>query len=449
MFDNLKIDSWQKGVLYLVTIAVLAGLYFLAKKKVHFSIRVLIGLVLGLSVGLIFGSIASVIRPIGQLYTRMIQMIVIPLVFTAIIKSFTSMHDTNKLKKIGLKTIFWLLSTTAIATVIGLLFAYFAGIGKGFDISIPDGWTPRNVTAIEQVILDFFPSNVFSSIVNNAVIPVIVFALFVSIAIIVESKRKPEQMKTFKDFNESVNRIMNRITKFVIAYTPYAVFAFMAHAAARNDFEVLKLLGWYILIVYAAMIFHFIFVQLVLVRLVGRVSPIQFIKNFYPAQVVAFTTQSSYGTMPITIKSMTNRMGISERVANFVGSIGANVGMNACGGIFPAAVAIFTANAYGIELTVAHYAILVLTTTIASIGIAGVPGVATIAATVTLSAVGLPLEGIALIAGVDALIDMGRTAVNVTGAGVTGLLVARSEKEFDIDKFNEKNTKESALSEEA
>lgn len=451
MFENYKIDSLNKALLYVVTIAVIALLMFFSKKNIKFSFRVLTGLVLGGVVGFIFGStmttvdgkettIIETIRPIGQLYLKLIQMIVIPLVLTSVIKSFTSVNDMTKLRRIGLKSIFWLLSTTAVATLIGFGFASIFGLGKGF---VTEGdYTPRAITMIEDVILGFFPNNIFAALTGTAVIPVVVFGLLVSVAILGESKRHPERVKPFLDFNESFNRIMIRITKMVIKLTPYAVFTFMAYAVARNNIEVLKDLGIYILVMYLAMAFHFVVVQMGLISL-HQLSPIQFIKNFGEAMTVAFTTQSSYGTLPVTSRVLKEKVGASDTVVDFVAPIGANVGMNACGGIFPAVVAVITANAYGIEFSFVQVIVLVLTTTIASIGIAGVPGIATIAATVTLSALGLPIEGIALVVAVDALIDMGRTMINVTGAGVVATIVAKSEKELNEKVYNGDVTLES------
>ena len=447
MFNNYFIDSWQKGILYLVTILVIALLWFLAKKKVKFSYRVLISLAIGILVGLLLGpvktdingeqtTIMATIRPIGQLYLRLIQMVVMPLVLTSIIRSFTSMEDTNVLKRIGLKTIFWLLLTTAIATIIGFLFAYIPDLGKGFVQLTP----PREpvIQSIENVILNFFPNNIFGALTGNVAIPVVVFGIFVAIAIIVESKRHPERVKPFLDVNNSFNDIIVRITKFILRLTPYAVFSFITYAIGRNDVQMLKQLGIYILLIHGAMLFHFIFVQMGLL-FINRINPIKFLTNFWPAMVVAFSTQSSYGTMPVNIKTLEERVGVDTKIANFVAPIGANVGLNACGGIFPAMVAVITVNSMGGTFTLVQALVLVLTTTIASIGIAGVPGIATIAAAVTLSALGLPIEGIALVAAVDPLIDMSRTMINVVGSGITATLVAKSEKELNFDIFNKDN----------
>lgn len=436
-------DDWQKGLLFFITILVIALLIFLKKKKMKFSYRVIIAMVLGAVVGLIFGSykmdvngndvtIITTIRPIGQLYLRLIQMVIMPLVLTAIIKSFTSLESTDKLKKIGVKTLFWLLLTTAIATVIGLAFATIFGLGKGFDIG--DGAT-RVPTPIQDVILGFFPNNIVTALSGNVAIPVVVFGIFISIAFMIESKRNAERVKPFIEFNNSLNQLMTRITKMVIQLTPYAVFSFMAYAVGRNNIDVLKDLGIYVLVIYGAMLFHFIFVQMGLLG-ANKISPIKFVKNFSHAMTMAFVTQSSYGTMPISIKALEEEVGVSSRVANFVAPIGANVGMNACGGIFPAMVAVITANAAGIPLGIFELLLIVVVTTISSIGIAGVPGIATIAATVTLASLGLPIEGILIVAAVDPLVDMGRTMINVVGVGVSATLVAKSEKELDIEIFN-------------
>lgn len=435
MFDNLIIDSWQKGVLYIVTILSFILLHILARKRLKFSYRVLIALGLGLVVGLTLGPASSTIRPIGQLYVRLITMVVIPLVFFSILRSFTSLGTTGKLRNIALWSLFWLLSTTAVATILGLLGASIFQIGKEFDVS-DIVYTPREITPIENVILSLFPNNIIAHMSANQVIPIIIFAIFIALAINFEIKRRPEKVKPITDFIEAGNTVMIRVTKTVIKFTPYGVFALIAHAASRNDLDTLKTLAIYIGLMYGVMLIHFLFIQLGLISVVGRLNPLKFVKNVYPAQIVALTTQSSYGTLPVTVKTLTDRVGVSERIASFVGPIGANVGMNACGGIFPAMVAIFTANAFGINLVFTDYLLIVFTTTIASIGIAGVPGIATIASTVVLATLGLPIEGIALVAGVDALIDMGRTAVNVTGTMVAATLTAKKEGELDLNIFN-------------
>lgn len=434
MFVNLAIDSWQKAVLYVVTLLAILLLHFLAKRKVKFSYRVLVALGLGLLTGIALGSVSTTIRPIGQLYVRLISMVVIPLVFVSILRSFTQLGTSEKLKSISVRSLFWLLSTTAVATALGLVAALLFEIGKGFDVS-DIVYTPREVVPIETVLLNLFPNNIVAHMVNNQMIPVIIFAVFIALSINFEARRKPEAVKPVTDLIEASSKVMVGVTKMVIKFTPYGVFALMANAAGRNNIETLKSLLVYILLMYGVMLIHFVFVQLGLIAVVGKLNPIQFVKNIFPAQVVAFTSQSSYGTLPVTVKTLTDRNGVSEKIASFVAPLGANIGMNACGGIFPAMVAIFTANAFGINLQFTDYILIIFTTTIASIGIAGVPGIATIAATVVLATLGLPIEGIALVAGVDALIDMGRTAINVTGTMVSATLTAKKENELDLEVY--------------
>ena len=434
MFVNLAIDSWQKAVLYVVTLLAILLLHFLAKRKVKFSYRVLVALGLGLLTGIALGSVSTTIRPIGQLYVRLISMVVIPLVFVSILRSFTQLGTSEKLKSISVRSLFWLLSTTAVATALGLAAALLFEIGKGFDVS-DIVYTPREVVPIETVLLNLFPNNIVAHMVNNQMIPVIIFAIFIALSINFEARRKPEAVKPVTDLIEASSKVMVGVTKMVIKFTPYGVFALMANAAGRNNIETLKSLLVYILLMYGVMLIHFVFVQLGLIAVVGKLNPIQFVKNIFPAQVVAFTSQSSYGTLPVTVKTLTDRNGVSEKIASFVAPLGANIGMNACGGIFPAMVAIFTANAFGINLQFTDYILIIFTTTIASIGIAGVPGIATIAATVVLATLGLPIEGIALVAGVDALIDMGRTAINVTGTMVAATLTAKKENELDLEVY--------------
>lgn len=435
MFENLAITSLSVLLVYLFSIVVFVVLWKLSKHRVSFSKRVLFALLMGLILGSIFQQDATIIRPVGQLYVRLIMMVVIPLVFTSIIKSFTDLRDINKVKTIGLRSLFWLLFTTAIATSLALVAATAFQLGSSFDVTNIT-YTPREVVPIEQVILNLVPNNIVAHMASNQMIPVILFALAIAIAMLLESRKNEEKVAPFKNLIDSAQSVMVRLTKMVIRFTPYGVFALIANAAGRNNIETLKALGLYIIVFYGLMIFHFFVVHLGLITFVGKLNPVRFMKNIYPAQVVGFTSQSSYGTLPVTIETLTTRVGVHDRIASFVGPLGANVGMNACGGMFPAFVAVITANAFGLELVFVDYLLIVLTTVIASIGIAGVPGIASIAATVVLVALGLPLEGIGLVIGVDALVDMGRTALNITGTMVSATLTAIKEKDFDYDVFN-------------
>ena len=420
-------------LMYLLAAVVFALIFFLGKKKVDFSIRVLTAMALGIVVGLIFKDSAKYLRVFGTVYTRLIKLIVVPLVFVSIIKSFTSLENVKSLKKIGFKTVFWLLLMTLIGALMGVVAATVFDLGVGAPL--PTGENTNEPFTLVSALLNLIPVNIFAHAANNDVLQVVFFAILIAIAIIIESNRKPERVKPFKDFIDSASNVMNRVTEIIIRFTPYGVFGLVANAVSRNNAETFKTLGLYILVIYAVMIVFFIIIQLGFIAFIGKLNPFKWLKKVYPAQVVAMTTQSSLGTLPVSIKSL-NRAGVSEQISNFSAPLGATMGMAACSGIFPAVVAVLTANAYGVELTFGIYATIILASVIASIGIAGVPGIASVAATVVLASVGLPLEGLLLVLAVDAFVDMGRTTVNVTGSLVAATLTARSENEFDEEIFN-------------
>ncbi|WBW95052.1 dicarboxylate/amino acid:cation symporter [Oceanirhabdus sp. W0125-5] len=420
----------------LVSIVIFVFLHNLNKKKVNFGVRVLISMFMGITMGAIFKNNILIIEPIGKIFVSLIKMVVIPLIVTSLISSITSLESPQQLKKIGLKTLVLLLSTTGIAAAIGILVANVMNLGNGIQFAKDTSFQVKEIPAFSKILIDMIPKNPLASMVEGKIIPVIIFSLFVSVGIIIEDSKKTEAIKPIKDFINSFAQVMFSITKIIINLAPYGVFALMSATAAKNGIATLIPLVKVIVAMYIASVLHMILTYGSLLTFVAKVNPIKFFKKLYPAQVVAFTTQSSYGTLPVTLKTLTNRLMISDKIASFVAPIGTNVGMNGGGGIYPAIVAIFVANVFKIELSFSHYLLLVTTTVIGSIGIAGVPGAATIASTVVLSNLGLPIEGLAMVLGIDVIMDMVRTMINVTGASVAAFLVANSEDEFDRVKFN-------------
>jgi uncharacterized protein len=423
-------------IVLLVSALLLGFLYFLKTKKVSFGNRVLLSMLLGVAVGAIFTKTTLVIEPLGQIYVNLIKMLVIPLVTTAIISSITNLDDPAKLKSIGFKTIAWLIATTAIACTIGLLVSLVMDPGAGIQLTKDAAFKAKEIPTFGKVLVDLSPSNPVADAANAKIIPVIIFAMFVGVAITIENAKKPELIKPVITIINGFAQVMFRITKMVLKITPYGVFGLMATVSAKYGLSTLLPLGKFVIAVYIACIIQVAVVHTGLLAFVAKINPLKFFKAIYPAQAVAFTTRSSYGTLPATIKSLTSRVKISERIANFVAPMGASMGMNACGGLYPVMAAMFIARVYNIPLTADKYIILILVTTIASFGTAGVPGTASIMTTVVLASMGLPVEGIAMLLGVDTVIDMARTATNVTGASVTALLVADSEGEFDRHAFN-------------
>lgn len=398
----------------------------LKRKKVNFSLITLTALALGVIYGLIFKERALIVEPIGKLYISFIRMVVIPLVMVSIISSISNLEDINKLKTIGVKALAMLLGTTGIASIVGIFFGNVFSVGKGIVYEGAANFVPKEVPGFMDVFNSMLPTNPIKSMAEGQIIPVIIFSLFIAFAIIIEEKIDKEKVVPFKSFINSLSVILMRITRIVLRLTPYGVFALMAAVGAKNGLSTLKPLATFIIAIYVALAFQILVVHSGFILLFKKRSPLNFFKGIWPAQVVGFTTQSSFGTLPVTIESLENNIGVSKEISSFVASLGSTVGMNGCGGVFPAMVAIFVANVFGIELTFAHYILLVGTIIIGSIGIAGVPGAATMSTTLILTTLGLPIEGMAIVLGIDAIIDMGRTLTNVTGSALAAYIADKN-----------------------
>ncbi|MEK3881774.1 dicarboxylate/amino acid:cation symporter [Paenibacillus sp. PL2-23] len=439
MENNLLTALETNGISLLISAVLLGLLYYLARRRVGFGTRVLLALGLGLGAGLLFNNLELAtegVGTIGSIYINFIRMIVIPLVFVLVINSIISITNMSYLRKLSVKTIGWFLGTTGIAAIIGLLVAVAINPGAGFQASPPEGFEAREIPTFFQVILDQMPSNPINDAAQGKVVPILIFALFIAIAVVKVGSKKPEAVAPFKAFIGSATEIMHQVVKYVLRFTPYGVYALIAVMAARYGWETLEPLAMLIAVSYIALLLHFVLVFGGLVSFVAKVNPITFFKKAYPTVAVAFTTRSSFATLPINLEVITKRLRISPKIASFVAPLGASMNFNGCGGVWPAVVSVFVAEVFGISLSMTDYVLIVLVSVISSIGVAGVPGPASISTTVVLTAIGLPLEGIALVVAVESIIDMGRTAVNATGTTVTALLVANSEGEFDRESFN-------------
>ncbi|MEI7027790.1 dicarboxylate/amino acid:cation symporter [Paenibacillus sp. y28] len=428
--------NWVSLVVSMIVIAVLYGL---ARKRVNFGYRVLLALGLGLVAGIVFNRLkldATSVSTLGTIYVNLIKMLVIPLVSVLVISSITSISNLGQLRKIGVKTISLFLVTTGIAALIGLLIALAFDPGSGIAQSVPQNYKPRDIPTFSQVILDLVPTNPISDMAGGKVVPVLVFSIFVAIAIVHVGTKRPEAVQPVKQVIDSFAQVMNQVTKYIIRLTPYGVYALIGAMAAKYGLETLLPLVKLIAATYVALIIHFVVTFGGLVTFVARVNPIKFFRKAYPTIAVAFTTRSSYATLPVNLEVITKRLRVSPRIASFVAPLGATMNMNGCGGVWPAVVAIFVARVYNVPLSISEYILIVLVSMISSIGVAGVPGPASISTTVVLTAIGLPIEGIGLVLAIDAIVDMGRTAVNATGTTVSALLVAQSEGEFDRESFN-------------
>ncbi|MCX0395100.1 dicarboxylate/amino acid:cation symporter [Clostridium perfringens] len=413
-----------------IVLSILAtyAIYKIRKITNKFSFATLTALTLGVVLGIIFKENILFLDTVGKAYMSLIKMIVVPLVVTSLITSIVRLENLDTLKSIGLKTFTVLLGTTGAAAFIGIIVASSLNLGQGLRFIGAENFKAREIPGFSKVLIDMLPSNPLAAIVENKIIPIVIFSMFIAIALVIEDNTNKEKAKPFKDFILSAYDIVLRITKMVLRIIPYGVFALIATAAAKNGMDTLMSLIWVILAVYIAAFLQFLFVYTPLISFVARMNPLKFFKGIFPAQVVAFTSQSSYGTLPVTIKSLVEGVGVSENIASFVAPLGSTIGLNGCGGFYPAIVAIFAANVFNVELTIYSYILIVLTAIISSIGIAGVPGSATMSTTVMLVALGLPIEALAMVIAVDSIIDMIRTATNVTGASVAALIVDQTEK---------------------
>ncbi|WP_415319116.1 dicarboxylate/amino acid:cation symporter [Clostridium perfringens] len=422
-----------------IVLSILAtyAIYKIRKITNKFSFATLTALTLGVVLGIIFKENILFLDTVGKAYMSLIKMIVVPLVVTSLITSIVRLENLDTLKSIGLKTFTVLLGTTGAAALIGIIVASFLNLGQGLTFIGAENFKAREIPGFSKVLIDMLPSNPLAAIVENKIIPIVIFSMFVAIALVIEDNINKEKAKPFKDFILSAYDIVLRITKMVLRIIPYGVFALIATAAAKNGMDTLMSLIWVILAVYIAAFLQFLFVYTPLISFVARMNPLKFFKGIFPAQVVAFTSQSSYGTLPVTIKSLVEGVGVSENIASFVAPLGSTIGLNGCGGFYPAIVAIFAANVFNVELTIYSYILIVLTAIISSIGIAGVPGSATMSTTVMLAALGLPIEALAMVIAVDSIIDMIRTATNVTGASVAALIVDQTEKrkEYKVEEL--------------
>ncbi|HAT4364856.1 TPA: dicarboxylate/amino acid:cation symporter [Clostridium perfringens] len=421
-----------------IVLSILAtyAIYKIRKITNKFSFATLTALTLGVVLGIIFKENILFLDTVGKAYMSLIKMIVVPLVVTSLITSIVRLENLDTLKSIGLKTFTVLLGTTGAAAFIGIIVASSLNLGQGLSFIGAENFKAREIPGFSKVLIDMLPSNPLAAIVENKIIPIVIFSMFIAIALVIEDNTNKEKAKPFKDFILSAYDIVLRITKMVLRIIPYGVFALIATAAAKNGMDTLMSLIWVILAVYIAAFLQFLFVYTPLISFVARMNPLKFFKGIFPAQVVAFTSQSSYGTLPVTIKSLVEGVGVSENIASFVAPLGSTIGLNGCGGFYPAIVAIFAANVFNVELTIYSYILIVLTAIISSIGIAGVPGSATMSTTVMLAALGLPIEALAMVIAVDSIIDMIRTATNVTGASVAALIVDKTEKrkEYKVEE---------------
>lgn len=393
-------------------------------KKLKLPAWIFIGMLLGIVAGLCFlghGDFTTAyIKPFGTIYINLLKFLVVPVVLTSIVSGVVSLGDIKRVGSIGWKTIVYYLGTTAVAIVIGLVLANIANAAHLFPVLETSGLEyEASSSNVMDVIVSIFPSNMWQSFSDANMLQVIVAALLLGAGILVAG----DAGKRFNEVMESAYAVVMKIMMMIIQLTPIGVFCLMTDVVAVNGPKIIGSLAVVILVAYLAYIIHFVVCYGVSSSVLGKVGFGKFVKGIWPAMVVAFTTTSSAATLPVTI-DCSNKMGSDPEVSSFVLPLGATINMDGTA-IYMGVTSVFIATCYGISLTLGQMAMIVLTATLASIGTAGVSGAGMIMLAMVLESVGLPVEGIALIAGVDKLFDMGRTTLNIVGDSTCALYMTR------------------------
>ena len=408
-------------------------------------LQILVGMILGITVGVVFGEQATVLKPIGTLFVNIIKMLIVPLVFCSLIVGVTSMEDTAKMGRIGFKSFAFYLCTTAIAISIGLVVGYVIQPGAGLNLPLPSGMSDvvKEVPSVMQTLLDIVPTNPIAALANGQILQVIVFAVALGIALVLIGDHGRPAIKVF----ESLAEAMYKLTDMVMKLAPYGVFGLMAWVAGEYGIEMLLPLLKVIVAVYIGCIIHVLGFYSIVLSVFSKLNPLHFFKGISNAIAVAFTTSSSVGTLPASMKCASEYLGVNKKISSFVLPLGTTINMDGTA-LYQGVTALFVAQAFGIDLTWVDYLTIILTATLASIGTAGVPGAGLVMLTLVLSTVGLPLEGVALIAGIDRILDMARTVVNVSGDLVATTVIAKSEHELDMEHYNADMVQSAVLAEQ-
>ncbi len=414
-------------------------------KGMKLHTQILIGLILGALLGPLMGDVALWIKPIGDAFINLLIMIVVPLVMASLIVGTASLGDPKKLGRIGIKTVGYYLVATMIAVSFGLVAGKAFNPGAGLDEDVKArmltdyaGVTEQQLERVEEkpslseFLVNIVPRNPFKAMVETNFLQIIFFALLfgISLTILPEERRKP-----VLNLLMSVNDAMIVLVKLVMRIAPIGVFALIAAVAAQFGYGVLLTLLKYVVVTIGTMIAFVVAVYPISLRLSGM-SPLYFFKKYYEVALFAFSTSSSNATLPLNLQVSEEDLGVANDVASFVLPLGATINMNGTA-IYQGVSTIFIAQVFGITLGLQDLIIVVLTATLASIGAAGVPGIGMVTLTIVLQQIGIPVEGIALVVGVERILDMTRTAVNVTGDTTCAVWVAKTEGELNIPQESE------------
>lgn len=413
-------------------------------KKMSLTMKVLVAMVAGLVTGIILHKIgnafvneyvvAGFFGMIGKMFVNALKMLVVPLVVFSLICGVVGIGDLRVLGRVGSLSFIFYIGTTAIAIAVAIVLASLVGPGAGFEMSGVKAGTvaAKEAPKVWDVFANIVPKNPIAAFAEGEMLQIIFYVVIVAIAALMLG----DKSRSFVAACEYMNELMMKIVSLVMSFAPYGVFCLIAKTFAEQGLELFLPVILYVVTLVSALFIHLFITLMIILKLFSGLNPFVFMKKMRPAQMFAFSTASSNATIPVTLRSVTKRVGVDNSVASFTVPFGATINMDGTA-IMQGVATVFLANVYGITLGIGGYLTVIGMAVLASIGTAGVPGVGLVMLTMVLTQVGLPIEGIALILGVDRLMDMIRTAVNITGDAVVTTIVAKRENKLDMDVFND------------
>ncbi|TNE31075.1 MAG: dicarboxylate/amino acid:cation symporter [Alphaproteobacteria bacterium] len=394
--------------------------------------RVVVALVLGVATGFAVGEDIVAIKWIGDLFIRLIKMLVVPLIFFSLVGGVAAIGDIRKLGSVGGRAMGLFLTTAIVSVSLGMTLALLVKPGDGLTIELPAGTAvpPPPEQSLIEMIIAMVPDNPVMAMAQGQILPVIVFAIMFGMALLMTGQEARPLVRGI----EAASAVMQRLTIIVMEFTPFGVFALMAWVAGTFGFDALVPLSKLVLLNYLGCGIILLVVYPAILRFLARLPTIDFYRGIVDAQAVAFSTASSNATLPVTLRCVQRNLGVSKSISSFAIALGATVNMNGTA-MYLGVIAIFGAQAFGIELNLVSYLLIALTSTLGAIGTAGVPGAGLIMMSLVLSSIGVPLETIAFVAGINHLLDMMRTMTNVTGDAVVAVAVGRMAGEIDVEEY--------------
>ncbi|HDY84916.1 hypothetical protein LCGC14_1245850 [marine sediment metagenome] len=415
-------------------------------KKLSLTMKVLIGMTLGIIVGLTINLLAlntagsftniyivdGAFHVLGKMFINALKMLVVPLVFFSLICGVCGIGNIKTLGRVGSKSFALYILTTAIAIALAITLATATGIGEGMELHASSEFSTNVAPPLTDVLINIIPTNPVKAMANGDMLPLIFYSILTGISVLMVGRKASSLI----EMAEIANEVMMKMVNIVMSVAPYAVFVLIAKAIAELGLDLLGQLAGYVLVLVSALLLHLFVTLMITLKLFSGLSPRIFLAKIRDAQVFAFSTSSSNATIPVTLKTLIERMGVNNSIASFTVPFGATINMDGTA-IMQGVATVFIANIYGVDLAITDYIIVILMSVLASIGTAGVPSVGLVMLSMVFAQVGLPIEGIGLVLGVDRLMDMLRTAVNVSGDAAVSSIVAKSENKLDISIYND------------